>query len=65
MKILVKYQKEEKEVELESGKVEDALRAADIVPESVVTKKDDKVVPDTTELKDGDKIEAIRIVSGG
>lgn len=65
MKVLVRYLKKDHSVELKEGTVEEALKGAGIVPQTVISKLNGTIVPDSSVLKDGDKIEAIRVVSGG
>lgn len=43
----------------------DLLEQLDRNPETVVVKRNEKVVPEEEELEDGDEIEVIPVVSGG
>ena len=65
MRIAVRYLNDEKTVELDNATVEKALKAAGIGTQMVIAKVNGSIVPDSEPLKDGDKIEAIRVVSGG
>jgi sulfur carrier protein ThiS len=60
-------EKGEQVVELQPGAVvADALRAAGIVPETVlVARADHTVVPDDEPLADGDELLVTRVVTGG
>ncbi len=45
--------------------VEEAVRAVDVNPETVIVEKDGELVSLDEILKDGDKLELINVVSGG
>lgn len=46
-------------------RIADLLEEIDRNPETVVVKRNEKVVPEEEELEDGDEIEVIPVVSGG
>ena len=45
--------------------VADAVQKAGINPQMVLIRRGRQIVPDTTKVADGDRFEAIRVVSGG
>lgn len=66
MKVKVLYQNNEKTVELkENATVADALKAAGVSVQAVIPRKNGTVITDADEVRDGDVIDALRIVSGG
>ncbi len=66
MKIEILHQGKRKLFDMDDGlDVCSVLRLAQINPETVIVNKNGEIIPDTEKLEDNDKIEAIRIVSGG
>ncbi|GBE55771.1 MAG TPA: hypothetical protein ENH28_03985 [Euryarchaeota archaeon] len=66
MKIKLLYDRGEKIIEVDKDvKVRDILERAGINTETVIVKKDGNIVTEEEELKTGDIIEAVRIISGG
>lgn len=63
--IKVKYLKEWKEVNLDKGTVLEVLKKAEINPETVIVSKNGEIVSEDTEIKSGDELETVRIISGG
>ena len=49
----------------ETASVEQVLRKAGINPQMVLVRKGGEIIPDTETLRDKDRIEVIRVVSGG
>nr|AGF93424.1 thiamine S [uncultured organism] len=47
------------------SKLQDLLGDLNKNPETVVVKRNDKIVPEDEELEDEDKVEIISVVSGG
>ena len=43
----------------------DALKKAGINPEIVLIKREGEIIPDAELLNDGDKLELLRVVTGG
>jgi sulfur carrier protein ThiS len=57
---------ENREVEAKEGaKIADILLSQGINPEAVVVKRGKEVAADFEEARDGDRLELIRVVSGG
>ncbi len=66
MKIAATYEGKKREIDLDAGlKVSDMLKAVDINAETVVVKINNIIEPEDITLKKEDKIEIIRIISGG
>lgn len=66
MKVSLRYLEKNKNVELPvKANVADLLEKAGINSETVIVRRDKEVIPETENLKNGDKLEALRIVSGG
>ncbi len=62
----MKVKVNEKFIELGNGsKVVDALNAATINPESVLVKRQNRLIPHDATLKDGDILELVTVISGG
>lgn len=55
----------EMSVELEGASVLDLLKKEGINPETVLVKKNSEIVTEDTEIKDGDVIKTITVISGG
>lgn len=56
---------EDKKKEFEGKTVQDLLEDMDINPVTVVTKVNGKIKTEDEELKQGDKVELVSVVSGG
>ncbi|GCC11580.1 sulfur carrier protein ThiS [archaeon] len=66
MKIKLLYDRGEKIIEVDKdAKVREILVRAGINTETVIVKKDGNIITEEEELKTGDVIEAVRIISGG
>ncbi len=68
MKVTVKFipSRETKELELEEGATGMTLvKILDIAPDSHILARSDKPIPIDEELKDGDDLTLISVVSGG
>ena len=66
MKVKVLFQGKEYMVELkDEASVADALKAANVSIQSVIPRMNGSVVTDEDVVKEGDVIDALRIVSGG
>jgi len=66
MIVRLKYLGKNRNIELPSkAKVSDLLDKSGINPETVIIKRGKEIIPDTEVLKDKDKLEAIKIISGG
>ncbi|QQG40153.1 MAG: MoaD/ThiS family protein [Candidatus Aenigmatarchaeota archaeon] len=66
MFVKVLFQKKETEVEVPANaKVADALKAAGISVQTVIPRRNGSVITDEDSVKEGDVIDALRIVSGG
>lgn len=66
MIVSLKYQGKSKSIKLPSkARVSDLLSKSGINPETVIIKRGKEIIPDTEALKDKDKLEAIKIISGG
>ncbi len=66
MKIKLLYDRGEKIIEVDKDvKVREILVRAGINTETVIVKKDGNIITEEEELKTGDVIEAVRIISGG
>ena len=56
---------EEKTMEIEGGNIKNLLQELEIHLETVVVKKNQKIVIEEESLEDGDTIEVIRVIYGG
>jgi sulfur carrier protein ThiS len=68
MKITVQFipSKETKEVELEEGATGMSLvESLDLTPDSIILARSNKPIPIDDELKDGENVTLISVVSGG
>lgn len=66
MKIKLLYDRGEKIIEVDKDvKVREILVRAGINTETVIVKQDGNIITEEEELKTGDVIEAVRIISGG
>jgi len=66
MNVLVVFGKIKKKLVLGSrATAHDALKKAGINPEMVLIKRAGEIIPDAELLKDGDKLELLRVVTGG
>ena len=64
--IRITYEGKNHDVELSEGStVEDAIKHIDINPETVLARRGKEIVPDSEKVKERDRIELMRIVSGG
>ena len=53
-------------IEVDKGSnVFDALKAAKINPETVLVKRNNKLIPHDAALKDNDHIQTVTVISGG
>ncbi len=57
--------KEEKEIKNDDYKIIDLLKELDLPTETVVCKKDGKIVIEDTVIEDEDEIEIIQVIYGG
>jgi len=65
MKVTVTYLGKKQTVQLGGGCVKDLLKQMNINPETVLVGKNGEIVLETENLKPGDRIEFIRVISGG
>lgn len=66
MQVSVTYEKKTKKISLKGGATALlALKKAGINPEMVLIKRGGEIIPDAEKLKAGDKIELLRVVTGG
>jgi len=66
MKIHVTFMEKKKQVEIpEKSKVIDLIRKLKISPETVITKRGSEILLEDETVKNNDKIELVRIISGG
>ena len=66
MKITVTYEGKKRKLNLDiKSKVSDTLKALDINTETVIVKINNAIEPEDTTIKEKDKIEIIKIISGG
>lgn len=66
MKINVSYEKKKHSVEIRAkATAADVMKKLGINPEMVIVSKNGKFVPDTEEVSPRDKIEILKVVSGG
>lgn len=66
MIVTLKYSGKNRNINLLTrAKVADLLKKASINPETVLIRREGVIIPDTEVLKDKDKLEAIRVISGG
>ncbi len=64
--IKIIYDKKTHNLELKDGStVEEAIKLIKINPQIVIARRGDEIIPDTEKLKNNDRIELIRVVSGG
>lgn len=64
MKVFIEPENETKEIEF-SGTVSELLKKLNINPETVIAAKNDELVPEDEELKDGDEVKLLAVISGG
>ncbi len=66
MIVTLKYSGKNRNIELpQKAKVADLLEKASINPETVLIRRDGIIIPETEALKNKDKLEVIRVISGG
>lgn len=66
MNVSLVFGKIKKKLVLGSGATaHDALKKAGINSEMVLIKRNGEIIPDAEKLKDGDKLELLRVVTGG
>jgi len=66
MEVTIVVSGEEKDINLVKGEtVSDVLKKAEINPETVIVKKNKTIIPDDEEVKDGDTLYVLKVVSGG
>ncbi|MFQ5647764.1 MAG: MoaD/ThiS family protein [Candidatus Aenigmatarchaeota archaeon] len=64
--VKIRYQGRVRQVRARPGAtVAEVSRLAGINPQTVLFRVKDKIVPDDSKLKGGEKLEALKIVSGG
>lgn len=63
--LIIGNKEEEKEIKNAEYKIIDLLKELDLPVETVVTKKNDKIVIEDTLIEDNDKIEIIQVIYGG
>ena len=56
---------ENKEIDLEGTSVADVLSSVGINPETVLVVRNNEVLIESDELKEGDKLELVKVISGG
>ena len=56
---------EGKELDISGGTVADMLNSAQINPETVLVVREREVLIESDELKEGDKLELVKVISGG
>lgn len=54
-----------KDVEVDGKTVADFLSSASINPETVLVVRNKEVLLESDELKDGDRLELVKVISGG
>ena len=54
-----------KEVEIQGSKVEDIFSELDLNPEIFLVKRNNEIVHEYESLNEGDRIELIKVISGG
>jgi sulfur carrier protein len=64
-KLIIGDKKEEKEIPNNDYKIIDLLKELDLPVETVVTKKNKKIVIEESKIDDGDEIEIIQVIYGG
>ncbi|MCK5451833.1 MAG: MoaD/ThiS family protein [Candidatus Aenigmarchaeota archaeon] len=66
MDIAVKYENKDKNIEIDSNqRISDIMKKMDINAETVIVKVNGAIEPEDITLKKEDKIEIIKIISGG
>ncbi|HID12002.1 MAG TPA: sulfur carrier protein ThiS [Candidatus Latescibacteria bacterium] len=66
VRVVVSHDRKEEIVDVRPGTtVQRVLERLGISREAVVVKRNDRIVPEETVLHDGDRLEIIRVVSGG
>ncbi|MEA2003553.1 MAG: MoaD/ThiS family protein [archaeon] len=66
MDIAVKYGNKDKNIEIDSNqRISDIMKKMDINAETVIVKVNGAIEPEDITLKKEDKIEIIKIISGG
>ena len=66
MEISLTFSGKEKDIPLVKGDtVSDVLKKAEINPEIVLVKRKNMIIPDDEEIRDGDVLNVLKIVSGG
>ncbi len=66
MEVSLTFSGKEKDIPLVKGDtVSDILKKADINPETVIVKRKKTIIPDDEEVKDGDSLYVLKVVSGG
>ena len=63
--LIIGNKEEEKEIKNAEYKIIDLLKELDLPVETVVTKKNDKIVIEDALIEDNDKIEIIQVIYGG
>ncbi len=64
--VTVLYEGKRKTVKAkEKHNIRDVLESAGINPETVIVRRGNEIIPDTEKVRDRDKLEALKIVSGG
>ncbi len=66
MKVEIEFAGKKHNLNLKNNStIEDALKILKINSETVLVKRNDEIIPSVEKLKEGDKIEALKIISGG
>ncbi len=66
MEVSLTFSGKEHEVPFVKGDtVSDILKKVEINPETVIVKRKNTIIPDDEEIKDGDSLYVLKIVSGG
>ena len=64
MRVFIEPENETKEIEF-SGTVSELLKKLNINPETVITAKNDELVPEDEELNNSDDVKLLAVISGG
>ncbi|MBN2102168.1 MAG: MoaD/ThiS family protein [Candidatus Aenigmarchaeota archaeon] len=66
MEVTIIVSGEEKDMPLVKGDtVSDILKKAKINPETVIVRRKNTIIPDDEEVRDGDSLYVLKVVSGG
>lgn len=65
MKVKVSWMEDVKEMETSASTVSEILKELKINPEIVLVSVNNEIVPENSELDEGDYVEILKVVSGG